>query len=202
VMLPLLMLVDVWTLKPFWRRWDWPNSKVLIVGGALGVVLAAWLYKTIEADMLRVLIGLISIGFVLYQLSTRLGLLRLREHPFRPGLGIFVGVVSGAASFISHAGGPPVAMFLLTQKIGKTTYQATTVLVFWIVNIFKFIPYAFLGIFTWETLLADLYLAPVAILGAALGIYAHRRVPEPVFFAITYILLVSAGGKLLYDGLT
>ena len=74
-------------------------------------------------------------------------------------------------------------------------------LVFWALNIAKAVPYAMLGLFTRETLLFDLALAPFALLGAWIGVRAHRRVPERVFFAITYILLVVTGAKLIWDGL-
>ncbi len=110
--------------------------------------------------------------------------------------------MAGFTSFVSHAGGPPAAVWLLSRRLGKTPYQATTVIVFWAVNIAKFVPYAFLGIFTAETLLADLFLAPVALLGAWLGVKAHHMVPERAFFALTYVLLALTGIKLIWDALT
>jgi uncharacterized protein len=93
-------------------------------------------------------------------------------------------------------------VWLLSRKLDKTPFQATTVIVFWAVNIAKFVPYAFLGIFTAQTLLADLLLAPVALLGAWLGVKAHYIVPDRAFFALTYVLLTLTGAKLIWDALT
>jgi len=59
-----------------------------------------------------------------------------------------------------------------------------------------------LGIFTQDTLTADLLLAPFAVLGAWLGVKAHRLVPERLFFSLTYVLLLITGTKLIWDGLT
>ena len=202
VMLPLLMLMDVAGLKAFWRQWHGPSAKVLILGGIPGVALGALLYEVANADVLRVLIGLVALGFVAYQLLREAGFLQIPERPFRRGPGLLTGVIGGFTSFISHAGGPPVAIFLLAQGMGKTAYQATTVVTFWAVNIFKFIPYAFLGIFTAETLTVNLVMAPVALLGVWLGIKAHHLVPERLFFRITYVLLTLTGSKLLWDALT
>jgi uncharacterized membrane protein YfcA len=115
------------------------------------------------------------------------------------GIGLATGVVAGFTSFVSHAGGPPVAVYLLSQGLGKTAYQATTVITFWAINIVKFVPYAALGIFTTETTVAGLILAPVALIGAWLGVRAHRVVPERAFFAITYVLLTVTGSKLIWD---
>jgi uncharacterized membrane protein YfcA len=93
-------------------------------------------------------------------------------------------------------------VYLLSKRPGKTEYQASTVLIFWVVNIAKFIPYAFLGMFTLETGIANLVLAPFALLGAWLGVKAHHLVPEHLFFALTYVLLTLTGVKLIWDGLT
>lgn len=202
IMLPLLMLVDAVTLRPYWRRWSFPDARLLILGGVPGVALGAWLYQVANADVFRILIGAISIAFVAYQIAGRRGLIRAATLPLGRGVGLMTGTIAGFTSFVSHAGGPPVAVYLLSRGLDKTTYQATTVLTFWAVNILKFVPYAFLGIFTAETLLVNAVLAPAALLGAWLGVIAHHLVPERVFFAITYVLLVTTGGKLIFDALT
>lgn len=135
-------------------------------------------------------------------MARKSGLIRPPAQGLPLWAGALAGAVTGFTSFVSHAGGPPAAVWLLSRRLDKTTYQATTVILFWIINIVKFVPYAFLGIFTAQTLLADLILAPFAVLGAWLGVRAHRIVPERAFFALTYVLLLVTGTKLIWDGLT
>ncbi len=202
MMLPLLMVMDVANLKPYWRKWDWPNAKVLIIGSIPGTLVGAILFGIADADTFRIMIGSVALLFVLYQLVRKLGWIKVKQQPFRPVTGGFWGFIGGITSFISHAGGPPVAVHLLSQGMDKTTYQSTSVIVFWIMNWFKFIPYLMLGIFTFQTALADLILTPVAIIGAYLGVYAHRLVPERIYFAIAYAMLAIAGAKLLFEGFT
>ena len=202
LMLPLLMLIDLGNLRPYWRRWSAPDARLLILGALPGVALGAALYRLADADLLRVLIGAVSLGFVAWQMALRLRLLRPSGKALPRWVGALWSMATGFTSFVSHAGGPPAAVWLLSRGLDKTTYQATTVILFWAVNIAKFIPYAFLGIFTGQTLLADLFLAPVALLGTWIGVRAHRAVPERAFFALTYLLLSATGAKLLWDGLT
>lgn len=202
VMLPLLMLIDASTLKPYWRKWDGTAALVLILGAVPGVALGAALYRVAEPDVFRVLIGSISLGFVGWQLGRAQGLIPLASRPLPLWAGGLAGMTAGFTSFVSHAGGPPAAVYLLSRKLTKTQFQATTVLVFWAVNIAKFVPYAFLGMFTAQTALANLVLAPFALAGAWLGVKAHRLVPERLFFALTYVLLSVTGVKLIWDGLT
>lgn len=202
VMLPLLMLIDVSSLRPYWRKWSTPDVKVLILGGLPGVVLGAALFQVASPDLLRVLIGGVAVGFVLWQMALGNGIIRLAQHKMSRWAGGLWGVAVGFTTFVSHAGGPPAAIYLLSRGLTKTQYQATTVLLFWVLNIAKFFPYAALGMFTAQTLLANLVLAPFALLGTWIGVKAHHMVPERLFFAVTYVLLMITGSKLIWDGVT
>lgn len=202
IMLPLLMLIDISSLKPYWRKWSAADAKLLIIGGLPGVLAGILLYRVASADLLRLMIGLVSVAFVLWHLALSTGLIRLAKNRMPDGAGLFFGALTGFTTFISHAGGPPAAFFLLSRGLNKTQFQATTVIVFWVLNIVKFLPYAVLGMFTPQTFLANLVLAPFAFLGTWLGVRAHLLVPERLFFAATYILLLLTGGKLIWDGLS
>lgn len=201
LMLPLLMVMDLANLKPYWRRWDAPNAMVLILGAVPGTAIGALIFGLADADALRLMIGIVALGFVAWQGARTLGWLRLQPRPFNPLAGAFWGCMAGITSFISHAGGPMLAVHLLTQRLGKTEYQATSVIVFFAANWMKFLPYLWLGMLGRESLPAVLLLTPVALIGTWLGVYAHRLVPERAFFALTYGMLVITGGKLIFDAL-
>ncbi len=202
LMLPLLMVMDLTAVRAYWRRWDWPVARRLMLGALPGVALGALLYKVADADVVRLLIGLVALGFVAFQIARARGWLRIERRSVSPVVEYFWGGVAGLTSFISHAGGPPAAVYLLTRGLTKTTYQATTVLTFWAINAFKLVPYGALGIFSRDTLTASLILAPVAIAGIQLGVWLHRIVNERLFFALTYAFLAITGAKLIFDALT
>ncbi|SNR46768.1 sulfite exporter TauE/SafE family protein [Puniceibacterium sediminis] len=202
IMLPLLMLIDAASLPSYWKKWSWPDSRILILGAVPGTILGAMFYRMANPDVIRFLIGAIGIAFVLWQMAQKAGLIRLAQQHFGARMGLTAGVAIGFTSFVSHAGGPAAAVYLLGRRLPKTTYQATTVLVFWAVNLFKAAFYAFMGIFTLQTLTLDFALAPFAVLGTWIGIRAHSMVPEGVFFGLTYALLMLTGAKLIWDALT
>ncbi len=201
-MLPLLMLMDVGALRPYWRRWNWPSAGVLIAGAVPGILLGAAIYRMTNPDLFRFLIGGVAIAFVLFKLAMAAGVLRRRDAPLGYGAGILAGAIAGLTSFIAHAGGPPVAVYLLSQRLEKTCFQATTVLVFWSINVLKFLPYTLLGFFSRQTLWADAVLMPVALFGVWAGVWLHRRLSERVFFALTYVFLLLTGSKLIFDAVT
>lgn len=202
IMLPLLMLMDLATLRPYWRKWSWPDARLLLIGAVPGLILGGLLYTVASPDLFRLLIGAVALSFVAWQAARSYGLVQPGARPLSPTAGGIAGALAGFTSFISHAGGPPVAIYLLSRKLPKTEFQATTVLVFWIINIVKFPPYLYLGLFTTQTAMANLVLAPFALFGVWLGVIAHRKVPERLFFSITYVLLTLTGLKLIWDALT
>ncbi|MEJ6403418.1 sulfite exporter TauE/SafE family protein [Yoonia sp. 2307UL14-13] len=198
IVLPLFMLVDAATLKPYWGKWHWPSAKGIMQGAVPGCIIAAWLYTVVDADVFRLLIGVICLVFVAFQVGRGRRWINVPHLAFSRPLAWIAGLVGGFTSFVSHAGGPPTAVFLLSQGLSKTAYQATTVIAFWAINWMKAVPYVFLGIFSYQTLLGSLMLAPFALLGAWIGVKAHHLVPERAFFALTYVLLVATGIRLIW----
>ena len=100
-----------------------------------------------------------------------------------------------------HAGGPPLHVYLLSQGLDKSTFQATTVAFFFAINWLKLGPYAWLGQLDGSNLTTSLVLAPLAPLGIALGAWLHHRIDETIFFRIVYASLVVLGLELIRNGL-
>ena len=65
---PLLMLIDLVTLRPYWGAWRFADAKVLIVGGVPGIALGALLFQVVDADIFRLMIGAVSLVFVLWSI--------------------------------------------------------------------------------------------------------------------------------------
>ncbi len=195
IMLPLLLVIDAATLRPYWRQWDSAGAKQLLLGALPGVLLGAGLYQVADADVFRLIIGLVCVLFVAWRVWPGQAVARSESMP--GWAGAVLGALAGFTSYVSHAGGPAVAVYLLSKGIGKTRYQATTVLVFGVLNVVKAGLYGAQGLFTPATLWLDLWLVPFALAGAWLGVVLHRRVAESWFFGITYVVLVLTGLRLI-----
>ncbi|WP_380057809.1 sulfite exporter TauE/SafE family protein [Falsihalocynthiibacter sp. SS001] len=202
LMLPLLMLMDLGALKAFWKKWNWHCAKLLVIGSLPGLALGGLLFGIADPDVFKFLIGFVAVGFVAYQVALATGVLRIAQEEVPDWGGYLAGFVAGFTSFISHAGGPPAAVYLLSQKLGKTEFQATTVIAFWAINALKFPPYVALGMVGKETVLATVLLAPVAFLGVYLGVVGHHKLSDKWFFRLTYVFLLITGGKLIWESMT
>jgi uncharacterized protein len=202
LMLPLLMLMDASGLVAYWRQWDARAARALVLGAIPGILIGAAVYGYANPDVFRFMIGLVAVAYVVFRITLARGWIPPAKRPLSARAGMMAGVAAGFTSFVSHAGGPPASIYLLSQKFSKTMYQSTTLAAFWAINVMKFVPYAILGFFSKETLVADMYLAPFAFIGVACGVFFHRHVSERVFFALTYVFLAVTGTKLIWDALT
>ncbi len=199
IILPILCLMDIFGIIAYRRKADWRNLAYTLPGAVVGIGIGTLLFKYLNDDIVRLVIGCIAVLFTLnYWFRPK-----PEGHRVGPNVikGSLWGGVSGFTSFMAHAGGPPLQFYMLPQKIDKTLFVGTSVWFFLVVNYTKLIPYSFLGQFSSENLATSLILLPLAPLGIWLGVKAHKHVPEQLFYKLAYILLFITGSKLLWDGL-
>jgi uncharacterized membrane protein YfcA len=199
IMLPILCLMDVINVWLYRKHWDRTNIRILLPAGLLGVFIGALTFRYLSDAHIRILIRLIAVGFAVL-FFVRRGQTQRQE----PGVlkGSFWGTVAGFVSFGVHAGAPPVNVYLLPQRMDKTMFVGTLVVLFAVINYVKLIPYAMLGQLNASNLAIAAMLAPLVPLGSWLGVRLHRMINERLFYRLCYVLLAIMGGKLLYDGLS
>jgi uncharacterized membrane protein YfcA len=199
IVAPLLCAMDLVGLRAYWGKWDKRLLLLMIPGAFVGMALAAIMFGMITESGMRLFLGLIATVFALhYWSATLMG----RFSPvIKPWMGPIAGLMSGFTSFIAHAGGPPVQVFLLGLKPDKTVYVATTVGFFTVLNYIKLVPYTAMGFFTQATLITSAVLLPLAVFGMWLGVRLNGKVRQETFFRICYSMLLIVGIKLLADGL-
>lgn len=199
VLLPILCVMDLQGAWVYRGRWDIANLKILIPATLIGLAIGALTFRYLDARIIRLIIGSVAVGFTVHHWLGGLRAARM-VRGVDPVRGTFWGAVCGFTSFIAHASGPPMSVYLLPQRMEKTRFLATTVILVLFMNYMKLLPYAWIGQFSSQNLYTSLTLLPLAPLGMWLGIWMHRIVPEGIFYRVCYGLLFLVGLKLLYDG--
>jgi len=202
VLLPILCLMDLVGLRVYRGRWLWPELRILVPASMLGIAAGALLFGFMSAAAVRIIVGVVAIVFTLHYVYSTRHKPDSALPPFPPSVGIAAGAAGGFTSFIAHAGGPPISMYLLRRPLDRTDFVATTVLLFAAINYVKLLPYGWLGQLSTTNLLTSLVLAPLAPIGVYTGVWLHRRISDRFFFRLMYVLLFVVGCRLLYDGLT
>jgi uncharacterized membrane protein YfcA len=197
ILLPMLCLMDLVGVWAYRRRWDRGNLKILLPGALLGILAGALTAGYLSDHVIRLLVGLIAAVFAL---NYYLGFAALEPRGRHVPAGMVWGGAAGYTSFLAHAGGPPLVIYLLPQRLDKTLFVGTTVIFWAVVNYVKLIPYAWLGQFDGENLATALLLCPLAPLGMWAGIRLHRLIPQLLFYRICYALTLLVGLKLVWDG--
>jgi len=200
ILLPILCVMDLFSWRNFRGIWDKLNLKILLPGALIGTLAGALTFEMADADMIRFGIGCLSIFFVVHYLWGKHYLEQLQQKPPNRIAGTFWGALAGYVSYIAHAGGPPVAIYLLPQRMSKSLLAGTTIVFFALVNFIKLIPYIALGQLDLHAFYTSLALLPLAPLGVALGFYLHNKVTDGAFYWISYGFLFLAGVKLLVEG--
>lgn len=199
IMLPVLCVMDLAGLKAYFGRWEPRIMRIIVPAGVLGCLAGTFTFRYLNDSLMRILLGTIALGYLAYSLAPR----REREGAPPPSAwqGRFWGALSGFTSFVSHAGGPPLLVYLLPQKLEKVVFVATSMVFFAALNYAKIIPYLWLGLFDSRNLMTSLALVPVGVAGVYLGVWLQQRISAELFYRIIRVLLFATGSKLLFDGL-
>ena len=202
IMLPVLCAMDLIGLWGYRSAHDGRRLRFLLPAALIGIALGTFTFGWLSEAGIRLVIGGIAVLFVARHWIGLLRRDRIRDRP-PPGrgVGVFWSAVSGYTSFVAHAGGPPLSVYLLPQRLDKTAFVATTVVFFAVVNAAKLGPYWALGQLVPGNLATSFILLPLAPLGMALGFWLHRRIDPVLFFRICHGLLLLTGAKLSWDGI-
>ena len=142
-MLPVLCVMDVVALAFYRGHILWRRLVPMLPGTLLGVAVGSMLFVSKEAAMLTVsdrwlklCIGVLGIGFVLYY-ATRKWILRRLDAGATPGRAKTgtLGFLAGFTSTLAHAAGPVLQMYLLPQRLAKLHFAGTTVAFFFLLNL-------------------------------------------------------------------
>ncbi len=197
ILLPLLIAMDAVAIWSFRGAWSKENIRLALPGAVAGIVVGAFTFRYLSEAGIRLLIGSISVIFCLnYWLQPS------QKPKTNPNIGSATlwGSIAGFTSFGIHAGGPPMSIYLLPQRMEKVLLMGTFAVFFAVVNLIKLIPYAWLGQFDKTNLLTSLVLMPLAPIGVCLGYFLLHKISEVLVYRICYFFLMVVGLKLLYDG--
>ena len=197
---PLFCVMDVFALKAYPKRtWDIPILRRVIPGTILGIVLGSLALGWMPTEIVAVSVAFIAIVFSVKWLLDRY---RSPDGAQTAGFhlpassGVYWGGLSGITSALAHSGGPPIAVYLLSQKMQKSVYAGTSVIYFAIGNAIKLVPYIVLGLISMPSLLASVIVAPVIPLGIFIGRKLHDRLSQDALYTICYLFTILAAVRM------
>ncbi|HYW58562.1 MAG TPA: sulfite exporter TauE/SafE family protein [Polaromonas sp.] len=198
ILMPVLLLMDLLGMAAFRKNFDLRLLKFLVPFGLLGTLTGMLLFKVLAANTVAGIVG----AFTLLFLAQRLLFPPRPDSPPPPRwLGAVLTVTSGFTSFIAHAGGPPISAYVIPLRLSPLNFTATLAFFFFVINLSKWIPYAWLGLLDLRNMATSLVLLPIAPIGVWIGVRLARRINPVLFYRLLYFGMFLTGCKLLWDGL-
>ncbi len=196
ILMPVLLLMDILGMAAFRKDFDLKLLKFLIPCGLVGIVIGALLFKALDAHTVAGIVGLFTLLFLAQRL---LFPPRADSAPPPRWLGAILSVTSGFTSFIAHAGGPPISAYVIPLRLSPVKFTATMAFFFFIINLSKWIPYAWLGLLDTRNMATSLVLLPIAPIGVLVGVRLARRINPVLFYRLLYLGMFLTGVKLMWD---
>ena len=197
---PLFIVMDVVALR-YWKAQHWSRADLLPLLPALVVGIGAGylLMRVLDRGLVAIAIGLITLAFAALFFA---GGGRVAARPRSIPGALAAGVSSGVTTMIAHAGGPPLALYLLRRGLPKEVYAGTTSLFFTVGNAIKIGPWLALARPTGELWTLMALCLPVVPLGVWVGWRLHHRLDPLQLYRICHGLLAVTALKLLCDGIS
>lgn len=177
LMLPMLIMADLFAVKYYHRHANWSYLAKLFPSAAIGVVLGTWLGNYVDDELFRLIMSVIifvSLGIMLWMEKAN-----KEKIPDYMWFAILMGLLGGITTMIGNLAGAVMALYLLSMRLPKNEYIGTAAWFFLVINLFK-VPF---HVVSWQTIdfnsfLLNLLGLPFIALGAYCGIQIVKRIPD------------------------
>ena len=178
-------MADFFGVRYYHMHADIRQLVKLIPSTIIGILTGVMIGDVLSDENFRLLLGaVIIVGAMIMVIKVD-----IKENKI---FSTIVGFLGGFITMIGNAAGPIMAIYFLAMGFDKNKFIGTAAWFFLFVNLFK-VP---LHVFIWETidlniLLFDLSLFPLILLGAVLGVWIVKKIPErpyKIFVIVSAIL--------------
>ena len=198
ILMPVLLVMDLLGIAAFRKDFDRALLRFLLPWGLVGIVVGTLLFRALRPPWVAGIVGVFTLLF----LAQRLLFPPRADSPPPPRwVGAVLTATSGFTSFVAHAGGPPINAYVIPLKLSPVVFTGTMAFFFFVINLAKWVPYAWLGLLDMRNLATSIVLLPLAPLGVWIGVRIARRINPVLFYRFIYAGMLLTGVKLVWDAL-
>ena len=157
-----------------------------------GVLIALFIFKTVDTNLLVKTLGVVILLFAIYNF--------ISPTPHRQGgkfWAVPAGVFGGLVGTLFGTGGPFYVIYLQLRHLDKAAFRATIATIFMIDGGIRVGGFALSGFFIHETLLLAALGLPIMGLAMYVGGHIHTSISQTIFHRAIGVLLLGSGAALL-----
>jgi uncharacterized protein len=197
VLLPMLMIGDVFAVYMYWKEWDFDLIKRMLPAGVVGALAGTALLSWLSPDGLRMILGIFVLLLLAYKfVSDRIQAMRYEPRPWHSPA---AGFLSGVASGMFNNGGPAFSSYLLLQKLKPRPFIATSAIYFALLNLIKVPGFLYTGVLNVPLLLSLWWVFPFIPVGIWVARITLTRVSPAAFEWIIIALLIFSSLWLFWQ---
>lgn len=192
IMLPILIMADVFGTTYYRRHTEWSHLKSLLPSTIIGVILGTFIGDYIPDQDFKLIMGviiLISIGILFWMEFSS-----TKWIPTGNWFAIVIGIGVGFTTMVGNLAGSLMTLYLLANNMPKNKFIGTAAWFFLIINLFKVPFHVFIwDTIGWQSLMLDITLLPAIAIGALLGIKIVKQLNEKAYrYFIIAMTIVAA----------
>lgn len=198
ILLGILILADLFAIVYHRRNAKWGHVLRLLPAALAGIVAGNFVMKVVNDQQLKPIIG----GIVLVMLGINYWRTRTKGKdaliPTQWWFAVGLGFMAGVTTMMANAAGPVMIIYLLAMRLDKIEFVGTSAWFFFVVNWLK-VPFSTnLDLMTAASVKLDLMMLPFIAVGAVVGIFFLKRIPQKAFITVVQVLAAAAAVKLLF----
>ena len=160
---------------------------------APGAIVGSMLLVHWSDDTLKIMVGVTLLVFCLWSLIQPEAQRNCDSILWSSSVG-FIGGILGGALYMT---GPPVIMYNSATALDRFQFKVDLQLYFLFTNVLLLIIYAYLQLFSLESLKLTLYYSPCIAVGLVVGMLIFRIVSDRIFKTVSVFLLGYLGAAIL-----
>lgn len=201
VVLPMLIAGDIIAMFIYGRHANWKYVWLMLLPAMIGVCVGFWLMSWLDESVYRPLIGTIILGLTAMQIVRLWREEWFSKVPHSMWFAWSMGILVGLTTMLANAAGPVFGLFLIAIALPKLEFVGTAAWFFLILNVSK-LPFSWaLGLIRVDTLLLNLLLVPVILIGLYVGRSIVTRIPQKAFDSIILTFTGLAAIQMLISAI-
>ncbi|KZL89187.1 sulfite exporter TauE/SafE family protein [Clostridium magnum] len=197
IILPVLIVGDVFAIYYYKQHADWNKIKKLLPWTLVGLISGVIVGNYINDTQFKIFIAICVLVCLIILIYTEKKGEKLNV-PSSIWFYALMGILSGFASMIGNAAGALFNIYLLAMRFEKNDFIGTTAWFFFIVNISKVpLQILFWHNISFDTIFLTTLMIPAVAAGAMLGVLVVKKINEKYFRILINIMTVIGSIKLL-----
>ena len=197
VLLPMLVVADL-SVYPMFRKYaSWAPVWKLLPPALVGLVIGYFVLKALPEEWAKPVIGGLILLMVGLQLVRRYSAEVFDRLAHSQAFGMAAGTFAGIATMVANAAGPVFQLYFLTKRMPKMELIGIGAWFFLLINIIKLPFMGGLSYTTSESLMLNLKLVPVILVGVFFGKYLLALISQRLFEWMIVGFSIFAGVRLL-----